>query len=198
MATATRERPILFKGEMVRKILSGEKTQTRRVVKRQPIVGIEPCGWSGTGWGLTRPDGGCSCRPVSCPYGSPGDRLWVRETWSPRTDVDPAKKLTKAQRYVRYRADADDLANEWHSYDGWKPSIHMPRWASRITLEITGVRVERLQEISEEDARAEGVGQRFTRMTWRGGFAFLWDQINGKRAPWASNPWVWVIEFKPT
>ena len=175
MIEQVKERPILFSGEMVRAILDGRKTQTRRVVKPQPP-----------------PLGGF----VKNPYGQPGDRLWVRETWA----LD--------DKYY-YRADGavGDRCGKW------KPSIHMPRAASRITLEITGVRVERLQEITISDIYAEGAitdewlewrddvsgvgmpaGSRIEneRDVWEK----LWDSINGKTYPWKSNPWVWVIEFK--
>jgi hypothetical protein len=128
---------------------------------------------------------------VKCPYGLPGDRLWVRETWGPRiTNGEPDPR----QQYVKYRADdVDDSPcdeNDWHEWeDRWRPSIHMPRWASRITLEVTGVRIERLQDISEADARAEGVVDTLA-------FEELWDSINGSGA-WDANPWCWCISFKP-
>lgn len=133
---------------------------------------------------------------LGCPYGQPGDRLWVREAWA-RDDEDGQ---------LMYRADVGrDLCA-----DAWRPSIHMPRWASRITLEVTAVRVERLQDISEADAQAEGVipkwepGCSGRLMDAFGGFSFrpaasayaeLWEQINGPGA-WDANPWVWVVEFK--
>lgn len=162
-----RERPILFSGEMVRALLDGLKTQTRRVAKFQPIEPGFNLGFSGVSAGhfctdvpssghvlySRRGDGVWEQRtkPLHCPYGQPGDRLWVRETWG-----------QSARDRVLYRASPDDVAaiareEEWVSQPRWRPSIHMPRWASRITLEITDVRVERVQEISEEDAKAEGV-----------------------------------------
>lgn len=152
------ERPILFKGEMVTAILSGQKTQTRRIWKMPPgmdwyvsgaLRGEETgdiCDLTGPGW--------CSVDEVTCPHGRPGDRLWVREAhWWLKDEPDHScgyypPKLTAED--VEYRADGDDARKVW------RPSIHMPRWASRITLEITGVRVERLQDISEADAEAEG------------------------------------------
>lgn len=170
-----KERPILFSGPMVRAILEGRKTQTRRVVKPQPahIAGI------GTVLNIDTITG------KACPYGKPGDRLWVRETWD-------GVRLDGGGALVSYRADGDKPVTD----DGrWHPSIHMPRWASRITLEVVSVRVERLQEISEEDAMAEGVA---LAENYRGPvahFASLWEQINGLGS-WNANPWVWVVEFR--
>lgn len=171
-----KERPILFSGPMVRAILAGKKTQTRRVVKDlrwyEPPVKVAHIGNKvGTPEAL-------------CPYGQPGDRLWVKETWS--TTEQAGDHVADA--HVVYRATDPD----WETMDGWKwrPSIYMPRWASRITLEIVSVRIERLKEISESDSIAEGCPS--------GCFSELWQSINGdtpgKR--WADNPWVWVIEFR--
>lgn len=183
-----KERPILFSGEMVRAILDGRKTQTRRVIKPQPPESVSE--------GYTT---------YFCPYGIPGDRLWVRETFAPRLDVDPITELARARHYAMYKADGGDPHDpmHWHPYDKWIPSIFMPRWASRITLEITNVRVERVQDISVSECRAEGIPQAsFSSQTDRdaqvhGEFMQLWDSINAKRGySWESNPWVWVIEFK--
>jgi len=202
---------------MVRAILEGRKTQTRRVVKPLKTSPLpEGDGWhcsiGGEGWGaLYRREatGGVTSHPLPrCPYGVPGDRLYVRE----------AHRFThggedRPLQTVVYRATApdDDGADHWGTTGRWRPSIHMPRWASRITLEVTGVRVERLQDITEDDARAEGVspyanGEGFVdarsefvqvgAASFRLGFEILWDEINGKRAPWSSNPWVWVVEFR--
>ena len=168
-----KERPILFSGQMVSAILDGRKTQTRRIVKPQPIA---------------------SRNLVHLPY-RVGQRLWVRESCRPRQTGT-----------VYYRADSYDYHYDEIRAGGtvpqWRPSIHMPRWASRITLEIVAVRVERLQEITEDDAKAEGC-QPITHEdgavdcgTRKTMFAKLWDEINAKRAPWASNPFVFVIEFK--
>jgi hypothetical protein len=195
-----KERPIIFSGPMVRAILDGRKTQTRRIVKHVPALG-SPDDW---------------CHKVDraqfeeeignyrrfCPYGTPGDRLWVREAWCPGGNQSV---------YLKADVDLPDDPRVWmHDrqppYGGtWRPSIHMPRWASRITLEITGIRVERLQEISEQDARAEGVQPRNAGQdeagpikTYRTGFVHVWQEINGKRANWTSNPWVWVVEFRRT
>lgn len=194
-----KERPILFSAPMVRAILDGSKTQTRRIVGghsiRQPGVFI----------GLTGPDaeqinfdtesaewycdGGFWHK--RCPYGQPGDRLWVRETFT----------ATRDREAILYRADpfyADmprgDLGRDWD----WTPSIHMPRWASRILLEVVGVRVERLQDISEDDAIAEGCqwdeddNHEVDPVSM---YRELWEQINGAGS-WDANPWVWVVEFR--
>ena len=196
-------KPIVCSGLEVRAILEGRKTQARRVVKPQPVIGkMDHCmtsqkdaGWllnnDGKSWrydGVSR----SLCGPYICPYGKPEDRLWVRETWGPCAGG------------VVYRSTCDVAACP----DGghWKPSIHMPRWASRITLEIESVRVERLQEISEEDAMAEGVilgedrshshaelGLKY-RPAMTAYFA-LWESINGPGS-WDANLWVWVITFK--
>lgn len=213
----SKERPILFSAPMVRAILEGRKTQTRRLMKPPPPTveavrakaGIAfdifaphsmPGTWavSGPVWAVrelmgVEPGWRCSC-------GEPGDRLWVRETWAKATDA----------RSTRFREDtlyAADFTDRWRGpahFDGaWRPSIHMPRWASRISLEITGVRVERVQDISGDDIRAEGIESAEHRAYCTAGcddlreaWAKLWDGINAKRAPWHSNPWVWVVEFK--
>lgn len=217
-----RERPILFGGQMVRAILDGSKTQTRRVVKPLPhaeaslaphISGTSVYGREAR---FRMPDGrereeddGMGWR--RCPYGEPGDRLWVRETWaaSPLHDErKPSEIGHRCKDLLWYQA------NEQSDLRGrWRPSIHMPRWASRITLEVTDVRVELVQEISEEDARAEGIRQLVGGHVWKqepvpgdprdwwldatGAFHDLWDSINGKRpdCSWADNPWVWAISF---
>lgn len=186
-----RERPILFNGAMVRAILDGRKTVTRRAVKD-----LEPgCRYQGL-----EPDGrhlftkGPAYGKVSCPYGEPGDRLWVRETFAVYGDEKFAA--------IHYRADRPHHVAQKGM--GYKPSIHMPRWACRILLEVTDVRVERLQAITYEQAAAEGVhrDQRMWFATDEGGpafkypeqaFAQLWRQTGGD---WDANPWVWVVEFK--
>lgn len=201
------ERPIIFSGPMVRAILDGRKSQTRRIATFKPREEGLNLGFSGlsvghyctgvptSGWVLcSRGGGGCwndRTFPLHCPYGVPGDRLWARETFL----------LRAAGKHAVYRAEFDpvDAAGFGAMYGGWKPSIHMPRWASRITLEVVSVRVERLQEISEGDAFAEGIdGEALHRAKGYAPDAFrkLWDSINAKRAPWESNPYVWVIEFK--
>jgi hypothetical protein len=195
------ERPILFSAPMVRALLAGTKTQTRRAVKPQPVQQRE--GWSwwskalGAGHLHTAADAMVRLMEPYCPYGAPGDRLWVRETWA-RDDEDAA---------LFYRADVGtgNEADDWqHNIDvgasgyRWRPSIHMPRAASRITLEITAVRVERLQDISEADAFAEGIpGNLLHRAQgWAPrAYRLLWEQINGAGS-WDANPWVWVVEFR--
>jgi len=201
----SKERPIPFKAAMVRALLDGSKTQTRRVVKPQPTM-YEPG----------------QCVAVSdmindqlvCPYGQRGDRLWVRETWvedpeddgtwhytqymgckgSPLSDIP--KRFQKPDHCI-FRAD-------WDGHDMvWRPSIHMPRWASRILLEVVSVRVERLNAISDNDCYEEGAqawaaetvkpGEKYSSI--RAAYRALWEQINGAGS-WDANPWVWVVEFK--
>lgn len=221
-----KERPILFSGPMVRAILEGQKTVTRRAMKHQPCR--QP---------VMVPNGGANfwTNPLyiqgammgsqnhGCPYGQPGDRLWVRETWledpeddgtwaytqymgckgSPLSDIP--KRFQKPDHCI-FRAD-------WNGPEMlWRPSIHMPRWASRILLEVTNVRVERLQGISEDQVLDEGIGDhRFDcdrpvepdgypacscgSIGYIDAFADLWNTINGHGA-WDANPWVWVVEFK--
>ena len=181
-----KERPILFSGPLVRAILEGRKTQTRRLVKPQPdgqpIVDASDGAWY--------VDGGMWCR--RCPFGAPGDRLWVRESFCPRYFDNGAPA---------FAADWTGESADCVSKPKWTPSIHMPRALSRIDLEVTAVRVERLQDITEEDAAAEGVHPmprppRSGGPSHRCSFEVLWDEINGYRAAWASNPWVWVVEFR--
>ena len=195
--TFEREFPILFSAPMVRAILDGRKTQTRRVVKPQPNVVHAIYNDASIATNLLFRK--CDQR-IHCPYGQPGNRLWVRETWA-RDDEDGA---------VMFRADCGlgGDADDWQRgiNDGapryrWRPSIHLPRWASRILLEVIAVRVERLQDISEADALTEGVTfsvpvkpSRAERMA-RDAYAELWESINGTGS-WDANPWVWVIEFK--
>lgn len=174
-----KQRPILFSSEMVRAILDGRKTQTRRIIKPQPAG----------------EDGPFKDYVKDCKYGQPGDRLWVRETWATHPFYNKVRPsdLKPAYTHVFYKA-----ANNVNlSHYAWRPSIFMPRWASRITLEITGVRVERVQEINYGDAVAEGCYFREGETWGRLRFAQLWATINnepGKR--WEDNPWVWVMEFK--
>ena len=182
-----KEHPILFSGEMVKAILEGRKTQTRRVIKHIPAMG-KPDDWCGK---IKNP----SFRQLFgdyarfCPYGEPGDRLWVRETWADLRSY--INETYPNQAPVAYKADDTYLVGE-----KWKPSIFMPRWASRITLEVVKVRVERVQEISVVDAIAEGIHPVYGAQSIMC-YAQLWDSINAKRGyPWDSNPWVWVIEFK--
>ncbi len=203
-----KERPILFKGEMVRAILDGRKTQTRRVMKQQFTEGetgdfmeIAHAMKDGIAyfWESEYPEEGSD--QIKCPYGRPGDRLWVRETFN----SDWCDKTI-------FKADGGSAkAAGFSAEPKWKPSIHMPRWASRINLEITNVRVERLCEIIPHDALAEGVDYPHRddcppdKRTLEA-FQLLWDSVfpgvnDLNKTPtspveWGSNPWVWVIEFK--
>lgn len=192
------ERPILFSADMVNAILAGKKAQTRRVINPQPQPydgeGVPSRFYTGWEWPCAKTKSMIDMRdaPSLGPFGGV-DRLWVRETWrlgESSGDIAGASR----EDSVHYRADQDECAG-----GPWKPSIFMPRWASRITLKVTGVRVERLQGISEEDAKAEGVDAgAHTMETARQRFQALWNRINGKRpgCDWASNPWVWVVEFE--
>jgi len=209
-----KERPILFSGAMVRAILAGRKTQTRRVMKDAPLGAAAYCLGVYKGvWGIhedvNRDEG---VHRFKCPYGVPGDRLWVRETWAPSKALDDVPTMRLASGFpCEYRAGGTSIDGLERLVErgGWRPSIFMPRKASRILLEVTEVRVERLQGISEADAMAEGVerielgpfqvaGLPVHPMTssYKEAFEKLWETINGKRAPWASNPWVWVVGFK--
>lgn len=256
-----RERPIPLYGHEVRATLEGQKTQTRRVVNWRDVEPGLNLGFSGLqavdqdsrGWVLTSMGGSCweeRCAPTPCPFGVPGDRLWVLETWGYRRT-----KWTMNDVFdlvgIEYRADGEkvDHRRNHGDRDGlpaqrpqredehqcdygcylksywsqWRPSIFMPRWASRLTLEVKAVRVERLQEISREDAAAEGVcwaAEQSPAPSWvtpsnwpEQNFARLWDSINYRAASdqdpigkitsnakrghsWESNPWVWVVEFE--
>lgn len=196
----TRERPILFSAPMVRAILAGTKTQTRRSVK--PPRGYR---WLDLAVGTMVNDGGHKkhISDLRSPYGEPGDRLWVRETWAYGTHAMNAKRDEDGPFVYA----ADNYGTQGRLCDRWRPSIHMPRAASRITLEITGVRVERLQDISEADARAEGIG-RYDNGTFglddpaacmgpsaAVAYMRLWNHINGPDS-WGANPWVWCLEFR--
>ncbi|MCX2942900.1 hypothetical protein ORG37_07280 [Rahnella perminowiae] len=199
-----KERPVLFNAEMVKAILSGRKTQTRRVIKfplRDVNMGCELAGNE-----LAGEVAAGDYR--NCPLGQPGDQLWVREAIFPAPlelqSIPPRETLWN----IAYR-DGKQLEKlapaaynpTIYNYERWTPSIHMPRWASRIDLLITGVRVERLNDISQEDAKSEGC------CYGRGGgvpdlavsptdhFPTLWESIYGIKS-WAANPWVWVIEFE--
>lgn len=181
-----KERPILFQGAMVRALLDGSKTQTRRVVKQRDLE------WLDIHQGLREPD-----NKIRCPYGQPGDRLWVRETWLKTNPWSEGGPHTYGYR-ASDEAEFPDAV--------WKPSIHMPRLASRITLEVTDVRLERLQDITEADAKAEGCAPAWldaydhttvhahAQPTYKRGYARLWGEINGD-ASWDANPWVWVLSF---
>lgn len=243
-----RELPIHFNGPMVRAILEGRKTQTRRIVKPQHFR--EDHGEDASGQCISA---GWYPDLRLCPYGQPGNRLWVREAWQVARETldyetggeydvwewnddmgDPRQYLKGDARFgtkagLFYAADGEDKnPGAFYNLTGldnktilrtkeinWRPSIHMPHWASRITLEVTGVRVERVQDISEADALAEGVFSKVGStpigdevVTATGGeliyasstqareeYRRLWGQINGPDS-WSDNPWVWVVEFK--
>jgi hypothetical protein len=220
-----KERPILFSAPMVRGLLNDTKTQTRRLIKPQPYV--DPQGnfcWNGWNYGqdfsgphiqaIASPLPSSRTGRVLCPYGKPGDRLWVRETWG------MFKKTPDNHVHACVRGDGRPSGFEPHyratdtwemPVGAWRPSIHMPRWASRITLEITEVRVERLQDISVADAIAEGIESEPGTAHWKnydtspGGWRYwespiqsyrtLWNSINGPDA-WDANPWVWAVSFE--
>lgn len=230
-----KERGMIFNSEMVRALLDGRKTQTRREVNLNLDIA---CLATTYDWatslaanhyqalteeqiqqkaeslrGVIHPVilGNGQMVSIICPYGKPGDRIWVRETFCPVDDIQYG-----GERWVDYRATPKFEASHPAGWDSapndaealkWRPSIHMPRWASRILLEITGVRVERLNAISQEDAQAEGMELTGWRPTYSdpdsGGevmtpydnFAELWSSIYGDGS-WQANPWVWVIEFK--
>lgn len=191
-----KERPILFNGPMVRALLDGSKTQTRRVVKPQPDW-VNPDASVGNALTVAKIGKRVGMANRICSYGQPGSRLWVRETWAAPHAYDhlPPRMIPQDAR-IHYAATEDRGGLLW------RPSIHMPRWASRITLEVTGVRVERLQEISEADAMAEGVAETAKHLQGLSAclehcYAYqdLWESINGPGS-WDENPWVWVVEFK--
>lgn len=196
-------RPILFSPEMVRALVAGRKTQTRRVIRLQPDDRDQEVKFE-NGWLMYRRAGIGWCKDTPCPYGATGDLLWVRETCRaeelPRDGAD----------YVRYFADDSlklidntrEAAERWHAMRHYRkkrgatvPPIHMPRWASRLTLRLTDVRVQRVQEITEDDAIAEGIPRAYPIAKVE--FQDLWDDINAERGyPWPSNPWVWALSFE--
>ncbi len=206
-----KERPILFSSAMVRAILDGTKTQTRRVIKlrKDSIVDLFDddylsekgfCGFDTENF---------HNRQVKCPFGKVGDLLWVRETWA---DVTSAFNDADEIRHAAFKADEsvydvygqiqylEKLGDSGIYVDKWKPSIFMPRFASRIALEITNIRVEQIQQISLEDSEAEGIRAFHDAEKLNGDcseFIKLWNEINSKRGfSWESNPFVWVIEFQ--
>jgi hypothetical protein len=222
------EKPILFSCPMVRAILDGRKSQTRRVVKEDPTgFGFNYPVFNGstiTTWEHPEKRDSASNRMRTNikPLCQIGDHLWVRETWAENPEWDISSTLTPKDARVVYKADfptgsPDGTHDTLEPWGTWKPSLFMPRWASRITLEVTGVRVERLQEISSQDSIAEGIRCPLCAYTIKdvheqmdhyicsakGGeptaideYRDLWDSINGKTYPWESNPWVWVYEFR--
>ena len=215
------ERPILFNGEMVRAVLDGRKTQTRRAVKLIPqdkrtIL----CSFSNEKGAIFNDGRGLSVStfvPIRCPYGQPGDRLWVREAWKVYSDNLPPRILYPSDGSI----EAVDFTGDWDFFceqyaksgpNRTRPSIHMWRWASRITLEITDVRVERVQDISARDVESEGVDvvsrlpvfppkretlECLLKIVAHQEIKKPWDSINAKCGySWDSNPWVWAISFK--
>lgn len=210
-----KERPMIFNAEMVRAILDGRKTQTRRIMKKQPEPSKAregdfyfPCDKMQSMVHVSDFIPGNSMIPDAhdffskcCPFGEVGDRIWVRETWA-RYNID------QDSHDMAYRATTPE---DWPEEGRWRPSIHMPRWASRITLEITGVGVQRLHSISPNDASREGLiklpatgryclnqGDQYfggASHDAREVFSWLWESIYGAES-WQANPWVWVIEFK--
>lgn len=230
-AVAVKERPILFSAPMVRAILEGRKTQTRRVIQHPRSTGAfvcvqgfwkeDPSGW----WPFVSHDGesfddgnGCEV-PLNCTYGVPGDRLWVKETYA-ELSLGYSENYGEFRWGVWHPSDRERCAHHKADVhpevekliDRWRPSIFMPRWASRITLEITKVRVERVRDITCADVWSEGISRDFTQFVrdeltieqsvaeskfYIGKFHELWDSINASRGfGWDANPWVWVVEFK--
>lgn len=205
LITTAKERPIIFSGPMVRAILDGKKTQTRRIVKPQPTQRMIEVDFtlnkSSRKWSDLQ-------SLWTCPYGRAGDRLWVRETYCQKAEdgypvfnregnLDQSCYHYRADGYHVVKADGDggiEFTKDGREASPWKPSIFMPRHASRITLEVTAVRVERLQEITEADAQLEGFAQTNTTLA-RSEFIRLWKVINGA-ASWDANPWAWVVSFK--
>lgn len=191
---------MIFNGEMVRAILDGRKTQTRRIMKVQPdtpefglrrIIESSIANEIGMYFWSQEDASGIKARSkqFSCPFGDVGDRIWVRETFCAVPDHEEPAGCSA----LLYAADGNG------PYGKWTPSIHMPRWASRLTLEITGMRVERLASVSDEDAGKEGYpanpapyGGTMDKWLW---FRGLWDSIYPDQS-FKHNPWVWVIEFK--
>jgi hypothetical protein len=241
-------RPILFSAPMVRALLAGTKTQTRRIIKPQPSLPVprplkhaakhpgpyfdsycsekktddNPRGMSADWCWWTADDRPDPLSTIKCPYGAPGDKLWVKESHALIWPGDGPPEDIRDNR-VEYRADTDGVARpgEWPvdcndtTRPRWRPSIHMHRWASRITLEVTNVRVERLHDITEDDAKAEGVdgpsgrtwpegfgswshkGELIVGRPWAHKYLQLWMEINGHESAHA-NPLVWVVMFRRT
>lgn len=210
-----KELPLLFSAPMIQAILAGNKTQTRRIVKPQPFVDAHgnAC-WNGRCFGqdfngplfkaLVSPFPCSKTKRVICPYGKPGDQIWVKETWQAAIGWDNTKPREIARNSPIFfpadntvtHADGWDEA-EPKQYGKLRPSIFMPRWASRIQLEITGIRIERLQDCSDADTIEEGIDRTNTSIPGyaKARYEKLWESINGSGS-WEENPWVWVIEFR--
>lgn len=220
-----KERPILLSASNVRGIIEGRKTQTRMKLNPQPWSEAELCGGAGYGWSQkgkesknfhwnTTEETLAKSLHAHCPYGVPGDRLWVKETWCAWDTTDEEQEANEVSGNAEYLAEIGICrwnityrADPRRHAEKWRPSIFMPRWASRITLEIEAVRVERLIEIATEDCIAEGIYQQggqwiidgsVTGLGWmqpEGAYRELWESINGPGS-WDANPWVWVIQFR--
>ena len=223
-----RERPILFSGPMVRALFAGKKTQTRRVYRPRSPEPYELMGEdeSGKPWPVWMdPNDGGDYLPVRCPYGEPGDRLWVREKWCPdlghfghsiayaaeyeggerERPMSSSMPSHERQVWIERWERKHGGWSAWSHAGKWSPGIYLPRWASRLTLEVEAVRVERLMALTEADAAAEGMDYSKcghpdcgpTAHGRVGTFGKGWDALNGKRGfGWATNPWVWVVTFK--
>ncbi|MEC7121100.1 MAG: hypothetical protein VXW65_14530 [Pseudomonadota bacterium] len=193
-----KSRPMIFSAPMVRAILAGQKTQTRRVFKdaNKFETDCEPVLY-GDFWRIYD-SWGDGVKDLKCPYGVVGDRLWVREGYAvvPRTAFARSDVFQKVSEFDREKAFVYRACFDRSKGDiAWETPLFMPRAASRIELEITNIRVERVQDISEADAIAEGVEQGYG-LRHVGFYQDIWDSINGKKHPWSDNPWVWVVEFK--
>lgn len=202
-----KERPILFSSTMIQALMAGTKTQTRRIVKLKPGQQVDERD-DGSSWPWTDYDGADMWHWLPCPYGQPGDRLWVREAFAGSIAYERhGYPLKEWGNKLWYLADGEPRSGQWTRP---RPSIHMPRCLSRITLEITEVRVERLQDISEADALAEGCVARPAPEPYRDAcgelvvphdptakeaFRALWESLHGPDS-WTANPWVWVVGFR--
>ncbi|WP_034912932.1 hypothetical protein [Erwinia sp. 9145] len=207
-----RERGIIFNADMVRAVLDGRKTQTRRMLSPRQLKMIDAASSIGECYPLESGKHHANSQSYYCewcPFGAIGDRLWVRETFFP-APLEPQSVPPKKTKWnIAYRGGAqlEKIAPATYNptiynYERWTPSIHMPRWASRITLEITGLRVERLNSMTESDALAEGcngghgsIPHYIYSATPHEHFHYIWQSIYGASS-WQANPWVWVIEFR--
>jgi hypothetical protein len=209
-----KQRPILFSAAMVRALLAGTKTQTRRALKHQPIDILPMPQKPSEQWvTLDQREPESKEKVVRCRFGVPGDELWVRETWQKIYERHDGQRFTEARPGFQYRRSwIEYAATSREPPPKWRPSIHMPRAHCRITLRITDVRVERLQDISEADAIAEGVHRDVqswrTDVMWsrcaesgvmystaRMAYCDLWCEINGRNS-WNANPWIWALSFE--
>lgn len=196
-----KEKPILFSTPMVKAILECRKTQTRRVLKLKKGDTIGRIyDEKETEYIICGPDGDEVFMEFVSPYGVWGDRLWVREGFATEKKFDdkPMSFFDNASDVpIWYRADDIDYKNDYVPRGKWRPSIFIPRWASRITLEITNISIQKLQDISHQDITAEGLGDGYTEIGWNYAYGQLWNKLNEKRGyGWSTNPWVWAISFK--